>query len=133
MHKAAFILIDPHSGTHQIPVIGAGRHVNKPFVPAVGRNDPHVHAPLCRQAQGRHHAVIYDEVRGVDIHIVLSLVENLEIDMLPHIFSIQRTVGVGLHKSIRLHRTGLIFPRVVCQKILLPAGADLPHLQKHDG
>lgn len=67
VHEALLKFVDLDPGFNQVPVIGAGRHVDQPSVPFVGRHDADVHTSFRGQRQSGYHTVVHDEIGRVDM------------------------------------------------------------------
>ena len=128
--EADGIFVDLHAASQQLPVVGAGGEMDDPLVPSVGRQDPHIHAALCCQTQSGDHAVVYNEIGGVDVEIVLCIVDDLQIDVLAHIVIVRGAVGVGLDEAVvdAGGRDG-----AEPDDVLVLLRHQLPHLQKDQG
>ena len=94
----------------------------------MGRYNAHIHTAFCGQTQGGQYAVVYDQVRRIDVYIVFGTVYDLEIDMFPNIFFVHGAVCIGLNISLRPDITGFLPPGGKAFIRFIHMGAELPHL-----
>ena len=133
MDEAFAVLINAHTGFDQLTVIGAGGHVHQLFVPAVGRDNPHVHPAFRRLGQRGNQKIIDNQIWRINIHIFLGVIDDLQIDLLTDIFRVGGAVAIGLGQAVVGIGTGLIPPGVIPGVVLLIPVAGVPQPQKHQG
>ena len=128
--EARRIFEDTHACARQLLIVCARDRVDIPFVRDAGRDDAHVDACFCRDAQRRGHFIVQDQIRRHDPHPLLRRgndgLQNRRADVLV----VERTVGKRLEKA----RAAPLF-RIVCAEaahILLRPVNVAPEGQKHD-
>ena len=95
----------------------------------MGQDEVNVHAPLCRELEGRFQLAVEDEVGRHDVDVALGAVEQVDIDHLSHPLTVQRAVAVRGREPLRRDGVGRHGEELL--KLRLPE--DAPHLEEEDG
>ena len=102
MQKARGIFIDPHTLTHQSGIIGSGHTVNDFFIRDARGKYAHIHAPFGCQSQLSRHLITDDQIRSCHIEAFFRRLDQVQVDILAHRFSVQRGIRIGLYIAGRL-------------------------------
>ena len=131
MTEAGRPLIDFHAVAHQTVIEGTSHTVDHLFIRNTRRDDPDVHAALCRQRKCMCHLIRNDQIRRHKPAVFLRFIRHTDIHLFPDMLMIDRTVRIRLDKS-RLLRCVRIIRQKLCEiRIVLVFIADsIPHFQK---
>ena len=94
-------------------------------------DDAHIHAGLGRGGQRGDHLVIDDEIGGVDIHIVLSAVDEMHVHRFADRLVVERRIAERLHPAGGGDALAERRVRRVAGEILRDAARVVPHGEKH--
>ena len=131
MAEARRPFIDPHAVSYK-PVVERPRNaVNQPLVRNARRDDPHIHAPLCRKTERVHHFVRDNQIRRNVIDITVRFIRHRDIYFFTDMLIIHRTVRVRLNEAgfLRLIR---IFRQVMQEVdiVFIAVFHGIPHLEE---
>ncbi len=129
--KSRFILINLYAALHQLFVIRLRQQKHQFFIRYLRRYNSDVDAAFCSVLQRNRHFIVHDQIRRININILLRMVDNIQINIFSHIFMIQRRITVRLHKTVfRIFRLMVLFRQVLT--VIFGSLPDIiPHFQKH--
>ena len=127
--KAGQPLADLHARVQQRLVVRLRQRIGELLVRHMGQDEVDVHAPLCRELEGRFQLTVEDEVGRHDVDVALGAVEQVDIDHLPHPLTVQRAVAVRGREPLRRDGVGRHGEELL--ELRLPE--DAPHLEEEDG
>ena len=102
MEEARRILVNPHACLQKHRIIGTGQLEDSLLIRNARRYDPHIHSPFGRQTESRLHLVIHDQVGSEDIHIILRVIQDVQVHIFTQALVVQRRIAVGLYKALTL-------------------------------
>ena len=128
MAKAWGIFKDPHAPGCQSRIVGPGHSIYNLFIRNTRCDNPYIHPPLCRKAQGIDHFIRDDQIGCHHIKRLFCRVNQVQINALRNPFPAQGVILIRLHIA---H-----FPRSAVSngqkplQVLFAAGTGIPHFQK---
>ena len=65
----------------------------------MGHDDDCLHSPLCGILKSVDHLIVQNQIGRHNVDVFFRMAQNIQVDLLSHIFLIQRTVAVWNHES----------------------------------
>ncbi len=99
MDKSWSIFIDLYPGFNQFRVVRTRQQIGIFLIGDVRHHQHRINPALGGKGQCSNHFIVQNQIRRHHMDIVPGLVNDIHIDPLPDIFSVQRTVAVRNHKA----------------------------------
>ena len=135
MTEARRPLEDADTIPHEAVIEGAGHTVDHPLIRDARRDDPYIHTSLRRETERVRHLIRDDQVRCDEVAVLLCLVRHTDVDILPDLLVIHRTVGIRLDEARRLLRGIMIALQETKRIRVVPVrrADSIPHLEEGEG
>ena len=122
MNKARRILIDLHARFNQLIIIRLRHQIHKFLIRDSRCDNPHIDPAFCRKCQRGYHLIVDNQIRRCNIHIMLCLVDHVQVDILTDDFIVHRRISIWLYVAIREKCNLLMFLRRIRRIIILLSG-----------
>ena len=99
MYKSRCILIDLHSAFNQFFIICLCYRECIPFIRNMRHDDDHFNTTFGCTYKCCQHLIIQYQIRSHDMHILLRMIQDMEIHLFSNVLMVKRTVRIWDHVS----------------------------------
>ena len=132
MDKSRRIFIDLYPACDQFLIISLRKIKCIRLIRNMWHNNLHFYSTFCSSCQRINHLIVQDQIRCHNMHILLGMIQDVEIHFFSYILMVKRTVSIWDDVTVFAAEPRLLFCQILCI-ILRLSLRNIPHLQEHHG